>query len=146
MLNESIPTAAARTASSTALRMAWSPAIGCPDRSTVTGRNVSRPNSNVDITCSPLQDRLNSNYLSTQTNEHESVFRAPLTSTAVSDEVPAHLLDVLDLEGAGRTDGQSSTAEVERLAAYATGSGTLVVLQPTAGAISFAIVSSIVAL
>src|SRR5262249_16948710 len=40
------------TASSTALRIAWSAAIGFPAWSTVIGRNVSRPNSSVDITCS----------------------------------------------------------------------------------------------
>jgi hypothetical protein len=32
-----------------ALRVASAPLIGCPDRSTVTGRKVSRPNSSVDI-------------------------------------------------------------------------------------------------
>src|SRR3954447_15218237 len=45
MLNESIPTASARTASSTVLRMTTSPLSGCPDSSTVTKANVSNPNS-----------------------------------------------------------------------------------------------------
>src|SRR4051794_17628471 len=45
MLNESIPTASARTASSTVLRMTTSPLSGCPDSSTVTNANVSNPNS-----------------------------------------------------------------------------------------------------
>src|SRR4051812_11994239 len=45
MLNESIPTASARTASSTVLRMTTSPPSGCPDSSTVTKANVSNPNS-----------------------------------------------------------------------------------------------------
>src|SRR5262245_54771450 len=65
MLKESIPTASASTASSTAFRIAWSPPIGCPDPSTVTGRNVSRPNSSVDMAYSPL---LVADYLSGQTN------------------------------------------------------------------------------
>src|SRR3954452_3346142 len=45
MLNESIPTASARTASSTTLRITTSPLSGCPDSSTVTKANVSNPNS-----------------------------------------------------------------------------------------------------
>src|SRR3954454_11376509 len=45
MLNESIPTASARTASSTVLRMTTSPLSGCPDSSTVKKANVSNPNS-----------------------------------------------------------------------------------------------------
>src|SRR4051794_7723175 len=44
MLNESIPTASARTASSTVLRMTTSPLSGCPDSPTVTKANVSNPN------------------------------------------------------------------------------------------------------
>src|SRR4051812_19914728 len=45
MLNESIPTASARTASSTVLRMTTSPLSGCPDSPTVTKANVFKPNS-----------------------------------------------------------------------------------------------------
>src|ERR1700674_5857687 len=45
MLNESIPTASARTASSTVLRTTTSPLSGCPDSSTVTKMGVSNPNS-----------------------------------------------------------------------------------------------------
>src|SRR5438094_506944 len=45
MLKESIPTASARTASSTALRIAWSPLTGCPEWATVTGTTAKRPNS-----------------------------------------------------------------------------------------------------
>src|SRR5438128_10960772 len=56
MLKESIPTASARTASSTALRITWSPLIGRAASSTVSGTNVSRPHSSVDITCSLLLD------------------------------------------------------------------------------------------
>src|SRR5258708_4942091 len=45
MLNESIPTASARTASSMVLRMTTSPVSGHPDPSTVTKTGVSNPNS-----------------------------------------------------------------------------------------------------
>src|SRR5258705_7818326 len=45
MLNESIPTASARTASSMLLRITTSPRSGCPDSSTVTKTGVSNPNS-----------------------------------------------------------------------------------------------------
>src|ERR1700674_1994788 len=45
MLNESIPTASARTASSTVLRTTTSPLSGCPDSLTVTKTGVSNPNS-----------------------------------------------------------------------------------------------------
>src|SRR5215471_11075267 len=69
MLKESIPTCSASTASSTALRMAWSPPIGRPDSSTVTGRNVSRPNSSWCIVLTPQID-----YLTTQTSEGRPVF------------------------------------------------------------------------
>src|SRR6185436_480476 len=59
MLNESIPTESARTASSTVLRMTWSPSRSCPDSSTVTGAGVSNPNSNssADIVVSLLSSR-----------------------------------------------------------------------------------------
>jgi hypothetical protein len=53
MLKESIPTASASTASSTALRITWSAAIGSPDSSTVTGKNVSSPNSKVSVIADP---------------------------------------------------------------------------------------------
>src|SRR5712691_4029792 len=46
MLNESIPRESAKTASSMVLRMTWLPSTCCPDSSTVTGTNVSNPNSN----------------------------------------------------------------------------------------------------
>src|ERR1700732_4985883 len=45
MLNESIPTASARTASSMVLRTTTSPLSGCPDSSTVTKTGVTNPNS-----------------------------------------------------------------------------------------------------
>src|SRR4051812_4444960 len=45
MLNESIPTSSASTASSMVLRMTTSPASGRPDASTVTKTGVSSPNS-----------------------------------------------------------------------------------------------------
>src|SRR5258708_16767994 len=45
MLNESIPTASARTASSMVLRTTTSPLSGCSDSSTVTKTGVSNPNS-----------------------------------------------------------------------------------------------------
>src|ERR1700730_15557601 len=45
MLNESIPTASASTASSMVLRTTTSPLSGCPDSSTVTKTGVSNPNS-----------------------------------------------------------------------------------------------------
>src|SRR5882762_610804 len=53
MLNESIPTESARTASSTVLRMTTSPASSRPDSSTVTYAGVSNPNSN-SIMCVPV--------------------------------------------------------------------------------------------
>src|SRR4051794_6178367 len=53
MLKESMPVASASTASSTALRITWSAPIGCPDSSTVTGRNVSSPNSRVVVIANP---------------------------------------------------------------------------------------------
>src|ERR1700737_2748238 len=49
MLNESIPTASASTASSTVLRMTTSPLSSRPDSSTLRGTNESNPNS---ISCS----------------------------------------------------------------------------------------------
>src|SRR3982074_466042 len=45
ILNESIPTASASTASSTVLRMTTSPLSSRPDSSTVIGTNESNPNS-----------------------------------------------------------------------------------------------------
>src|ERR1700722_8005139 len=45
MLNESIPTASASTASSTVLRMTTSPLSSCPDSSTLIGTKESKPNS-----------------------------------------------------------------------------------------------------
>src|SRR5260370_4780885 len=45
MLNESIPTASASTASSTVLRMTTSPLSSRPDSSTLIGTNESNPNS-----------------------------------------------------------------------------------------------------
>src|SRR5258708_3990244 len=51
MLKESIPTASATTASSTVFRITWAPLIGSPASSTVTGRNVSSPNSSIGIAC-----------------------------------------------------------------------------------------------
>src|ERR1700730_285385 len=45
MLNESIPTASASTASSTVLRMTASPLSSRPDSSTLMGTNESNPNS-----------------------------------------------------------------------------------------------------
>src|SRR5918996_2260754 len=59
MLNESIPTDSASTASSTVLRMTWSPSSCRPDSSTVMGANVSNPNSNscVDIVDQRLSAR-----------------------------------------------------------------------------------------
>src|ERR1700680_1679864 len=45
MLNESIPTASATTASSTVLRMTTSPLSSPPDSSTLIGTNESNPNS-----------------------------------------------------------------------------------------------------
>src|SRR6185312_10854994 len=51
MLKESIPTVSATTASWTVFRITWSPLIGSPAPSTVTGRNVSSPNSSVFIAC-----------------------------------------------------------------------------------------------
>src|SRR6266853_747608 len=45
MLNESIPTASASTASSTVLRMTTSPVSSRPDSSTLMGTNESNPNS-----------------------------------------------------------------------------------------------------
>src|SRR5580700_7117991 len=45
MLNESIPTASARTASSTVLRITTSPLSSRPDSSTLMGTNESKPNS-----------------------------------------------------------------------------------------------------
>src|ERR1700687_5398295 len=49
MLNESIPTASASTASSTVLRITTSPLSSRPDPSTLRGTNESNPNS---ISCS----------------------------------------------------------------------------------------------
>src|SRR6185437_11538756 len=51
MLKESIPTVSATTASWTVFRITWSPLIGSPAASTVSGRNVSSPNSSVFIAC-----------------------------------------------------------------------------------------------
>src|ERR1700733_4192157 len=45
MLNESTPTASARTASSTVLRITTSPRSSRPDSSTLMGTNESKPNS-----------------------------------------------------------------------------------------------------
>src|SRR5260370_13042554 len=45
MLNESMPTASASTASSTVVRMTTSPLSSRPDSSTVIGTNESNPNS-----------------------------------------------------------------------------------------------------
>src|SRR6202035_1386689 len=45
MLNESMPTASARTASSTVLRITTSPLSSRPDWSTLMGTNESKPNS-----------------------------------------------------------------------------------------------------
>src|SRR5207245_792054 len=45
MLNESMPTASASTASSTVLRMTTSPLSSRPDASTLIGTNESNPNS-----------------------------------------------------------------------------------------------------
>src|SRR5258707_7541798 len=59
MWKESMPTASARIASSTALRITWSPLIGSPPSSTVTGRNVSRPNSSIKFAPPLLLDHSN---------------------------------------------------------------------------------------
>src|ERR1700719_3609021 len=51
MLNESIPTASARTASSMVLRITTSPLSSLPDWSTLTATNESSPNS---ISCAVI--------------------------------------------------------------------------------------------
>src|SRR3954470_12730939 len=90
MLKESIPTASARTASSTALRIAWSPPIGKPDSSTVTGRNVSRPSSSVDIACALLWVAVGSKNLTSQTFADEWVF-----PRAAAERIRAHQVHAL---------------------------------------------------
>src|ERR1700694_1612940 len=62
MLNESIPTASARTASSTVLRITTSPLSSSPESSTVIATNESNPNSTswVVIGCSSPQSDVQS--------------------------------------------------------------------------------------
>src|SRR4029079_10155624 len=85
MLNESIPTVSATIASWTVFRITWSPLIGSPAASTVTGRNVSSPNSSVFITCflpsgvafvrlGPQGHAALSSYLSAQTSRFGALF------------------------------------------------------------------------